>query len=687
MSFDLGKLFIDWRRIVPNGVPNPNNDYHLVLLKEICLARGIDKDVIDNVILTLEKKEIKPDTKITYKLGDKDRETTYDKAIKRDKEHPAYKAAKALQDKESGEDDGEEETEKQSTDFSTDAYADALSSNKDDDIDDSDTDTQSQQDNIVAGNPNEGDNQVKNDMLKFGYKNFKKETGTKPAPGGAGSAFNEIMSGEGVHILEENPDMTDEELAMKLYEMSEETELGKEQKGTKGILKKDMPEGFEGNEKLYSKCLVSARSARKKHERTQERIKNLQEQNKFGEPQKTSTFYGAQSSIDAQIQMIEGANTILTPKGRVVKKEDAIAFVKAGGGGMNPSDTATFVVDENGTLLIQFHSDKTTTGDIQDNSTLIKEGENYKGYLEDEDLSEEERQQANDLIDDYSKKITEIEDNYNKQAIPIAQRLEEFPIEDQVKIIEDDKGTIKQNIDAALFGAKGIKSKYEQHLNGRDPEKLSLQEKYEIIRKHVSSGQGIGSDTKVINKVGEALRKQNPDLEGLNVKKNLSDQREKVVGLQRERVNKLNEIKPGLGISMEANEAERAFHLKMMDYPPKEYEEGNPESLMGETLDVNMGGNIVNGEVLKNCLDVENTEEFKERFRLVEDDELTYSQDDPTIVTGKNVFTYAIDTETGERIDIGFKTYRSKDGAAGKTNNTMTYSTEMQNCFETGEKP
>ena len=149
MSFDLGKLFIDWRRIVPNGVPNPNNDYHLVLLKEICLARGIDKDVIDNVILTLEKKEIKPDTKITYKLGDKDRETTYDKAIKRDKEHPAYKAAKALQDKESGEDDGEEETEKQSTDFSTDAYADALSSKKDDDIDDSDTETQSQDDKKV----------------------------------------------------------------------------------------------------------------------------------------------------------------------------------------------------------------------------------------------------------------------------------------------------------------------------------------------------------------------------------------------------------------------------------------------------------------------------------------------------------------------------------------------------------
>ena len=57
MSFDLGKLFIEWRRIVPNGVPNPGNAYHLVLLKEVCLANGIDRQVVDNVILALEKKE------------------------------------------------------------------------------------------------------------------------------------------------------------------------------------------------------------------------------------------------------------------------------------------------------------------------------------------------------------------------------------------------------------------------------------------------------------------------------------------------------------------------------------------------------------------------------------------------------------------------------------------------------
>ena len=194
----------------------------------------------------------------------------------------------------------------------------------------------------------------------------------------------------------------------------------------------------------------------------------------------------------------------------------------------------------------------------------------------------------------------------------------------------------------------------------------------------------MSNDTKTINKLGLSIARNDPSIEGLDVKKNLSDQRERVVNLQRERINKLNEIKSGLGTSMEANEAERAFHLKMMDYPPKEYEEGNPESLMGAALDVNMGGNIVNGEVLRDCLGVKNTDEFKEKFRLVEEEKIT--TDEAGNVTGKVVFVYALGDDD-KRIDIGFKTYRSKAGAAGKTNNTMAYSTDMQNCFKTGEKP
>ena len=66
------------------------------------------------------------------------------------------------------------------------------------------------------------------------------------------------------------------------------------------------------------------------------------------------------------------------------------------------------------------------------------------------------------------------------------------------------------------------------------------------------------------------------------------------------------------------------------------------------------------------------------------DARFTYDANDN--VTGKKVFVYAVDSE-GKQTEIGFKTYRSKAGADGKTNNTMTYSKGMQNCFKTGEKP
>lgn len=194
------------------------------------------------------------------------------------------------------------------------------------------------------------------------------------------------------------------------------------------------------------------------------------------------------------------------------------------------------------------------------------------------------------------------------------------------------------------------------------------------------------------------LQKKDPSIEGIDVKKLISSQRKEVVNLQRERVNKLNEeiveidgVEVPLGTLMEAEETIRGFHLTLMDYPPKKYEEGNPGSMVGSALDVNMGGNIVTGETLRKCTGVENTTEMKKKFKLREpegkdkygrDARFTYdSKELDANITGKKVFVYVVD-EGGNEIEMGYKTYRSKAGATGKTNNTMTYSADMQNCFK-----
>ena len=66
MNSKINSIWLDWRDKVPSGVPNPSNDYHLALLKEVCLEQGIDQKIVDNVILVLEKDEkIDPDTPVT----------------------------------------------------------------------------------------------------------------------------------------------------------------------------------------------------------------------------------------------------------------------------------------------------------------------------------------------------------------------------------------------------------------------------------------------------------------------------------------------------------------------------------------------------------------------------------------------------------------------------------------------
>lgn len=539
----------------------------------------------------------------------------------------------------------------------------------------------------VYGTAGEGDTDVKNDMFKYGFSGYEKSTGRKPAPGSAGSAFNEIVSGEGVHILSENPNMTEEELARKMYDQYKETALGNEQSRSSGVGK--IPADIE-NDKLYSKCVISARSAKTKYDTTQKRVSELQSNGKFGSIDKIDTYYGAAESIEAQLKDINDANKVLLPNGTEVSKEDAIEFVKAGGGGMNPSDTATFAKDKSGNLLIQFHSDKTSVADIQDNSTLAQEGENYKSSIDKlEGLSDEQKTKAKELIDEYSNKMTSIEDNYNNQTAKIAGRLSELPIGPQVSVIEKDKGTLKKNVEVAIFGKDGKpKSQFREYLpDGATTDSLSMEDKYNAIRRLVADGKGKTNEIKVITKVGLAIQSKDPSIEGIDVKKLISDEREQVVNLQRERVNKLNSqasvdvdgVPVPLGRLMEAEETVRGFHLSLMDYPPKDYKKGDPSSMVGTSLDVNMGGAQVNGEKLRGCMGVNNSTEFKQKFRLNEVDEIVTDKEGN--VTGKTVFVYAIDSK-GKQIEIGKKSYRSKAGATGRTNNTFTYSTQMQKCFK-----
>ena len=81
-------------------------------------------------------------------------------------------------------------------------------------------------------------------------------------------------------------------------------------------------------------------------------------------------------------------------------------------------------------------------------------------------------------------------------------------------------------------------------------------------------------------------------------------------------------VEKGLGEMMEADESIRAFDLDLMndnDYDENDSNQNNRfKGIMDSAFDVNMGGNIVTGKVLKDCIGVKNTTEMKQKFVLQE---------------------------------------------------------------------
>ena len=699
MNTNINDILVEWAYRVKDGKPNPKSIGDKIVLESVLKDFGWNIIQRDELLKNLTEDDdwwtkLSPEQQADYI-----------------KKHPKSQKAQDAKKKEK-----EKEKEKPKAD-------------------DSGNETQSQI-NTVTGDEKEDDNKVKNEVLKHGYNGMEDATGRKPAPGTPGSAFNEITSGEGVKMLEEDESLSEKELAQKIFNQFGGSALGQEQKQTSGISDDDYPDEIidavnkaKGNGTLanpdnpealekalkdkavMSKCIIAARSAKQKHKNSVERASALQEKGLLGKETKTKTFYGADESLDAQVKVIEEAKSkgakVLLPNGKEVNPDDAIKFIKAGGGGANPSDTATFVVDENGNVMLQFHSDKISTSDIQDNSTLAKESDNYLESLDKQNMAEDDREEAKRIVNKYDEEMQKIEENYNDQATPIAKRLQELPLDEQLDVIEKDKGTLKKNVQNAIFvKASGkFKEKYRKYLpDGKEPEDLTDEEKYEMVLKLVAAGEGKVDDTKVVNKVASAVSKSNPELDGLDVKGNLASQRQKVVDLQRRRVEELNKIKvdvdgveKGAGEIMEADESIRGFHLSLMD--EHDYDENDSsessrmKGIMNGSLDVNMGGNIVDGKVLRECMNVKNTTEMKQKFVLREPEgkdkkgrDARYTYDKNDNITGKKVHVYALDSE-GKEIEIGFKTYRSKQGADGKTSNTMQYSKDMRDCFEKGEKP
>ena len=208
-----------------------------------------------------------------------------------------------------------------------------------------------------------------------------------PAPGNNSSLLNETLSMVGSEILRQNPNMSDEQL------------------------EEEMENRF-GNTKAWKEVTPATRkitleAARTKHEK----VSDAMEKAVFGKESKYKSYYGTAESLTKQHDAVmqhegpfyggngEEITSIPTdaeskiylkkykdPKtGEPISEEEAEQMLKDptnpkvirrflaltaynGGGGANPSDTATIITDGDKMMFTAF-SDKTSLGDQQANST------------------------------------------------------------------------------------------------------------------------------------------------------------------------------------------------------------------------------------------------------------------------------------------------------------------------------
>ena len=296
-------ILVEWAYRFHDGMPNPKNVQHIHELRKSMEEMNLPNNVIYQVIQNLINEEENPILKktIKYKTDDgENKEGTVGGILKKGENHPAYKQAKAMFDKDKPEPETKPEEPKiPKTPIKTD---------KDNEKEKIFTKSTDMFKGIEPGKLKQtGDYEIKNLGLEYGYSTV--EGVFKPAPGNAGSMLNEIISGEVTNILQENPNLSEEELMDTLMNQFGETKLFKQNKGSQragGIKKSEIPEGK--NPGQYSKLLIAE---------------------------------------------------VIGPNGKPVPMEEAIELINSGGGGDNPSDTATLVFDSKSNKVIMlFHSEK-----------------------------------------------------------------------------------------------------------------------------------------------------------------------------------------------------------------------------------------------------------------------------------------------------------------------------------------
>lgn len=520
------------------------------------------------------------------------------------------------------------------------------------------------------------------DALQLVKKGFQKGASYN-APGNIGSAFNEVVSNEGVMVLHKKY-MSVEELALVLFSRMRNTALGKQQKdqARDGI---DIPDEISRyDQDLYINCFLCARSAYKKYNRSKIGASILNRK------YKVKVFGGSTNDLNELAENIISADNCYiydTELGHIIRVPRLKLYLWAlsAGGGTNSGDTVILSILDNGDILYDGWSDKKSLTDIQANGTLINDFSNYMKFIcdfyESEHAVIDNFSDASRIITRYKAEVNEMEEQYKNAAIGEAKYFQSFDIK------RKEIFAIWMDIQEAFYQRNGTSnhvddSKKADGFNG------SCNLNYlDYLLEH-----GAFKSTtrcKVINRMAimERLwlryKKQQIPFE-LDTNGIISIAREIVMMKHSECIEELNScnmIYHGMDVSLGKllTTLDTVDMLQLAKINPPKNKVDFDQYLKRNTHLI-MGGVTISPELIKKSLNITDITSFVLDSEIISKERIMYDNNNK-YVTGKKIELY-IKYKDGNIRSIGHKTYRSKEGFSGKTTNTMQWSTDIVKIFK-----
>ena len=636
----IDKILEEWSYRVNDGMPNPSNPLHLIHLEESIDELHLPREFKIKFLEKVRKYVDNAKNRELNRVGDtygSDKEKS-----KGDKEKDPW-------------DDYEKNKEK---------FRDKLKKKREKDFGIGD---------VEGGEKSKGDHESKQNHIKKGFVKGA-------APGNAGSMYNEIMSGEVSDLLQDNPDATEEELVKSILDKYGDSNLAKQNSSNRmagGLKTGELPDGLPKEEReLYTKTLIAVRSGKRKYQRSQSASKDLGWKNT-----ETSEYFGDSAGLKKQEEDINSASKVVDLDGNEIPKDEIIELIRAGGGGDNPSDTATIIKNkDNGEATILFTSDKDSTNAIiAQSSTKAESTQTDDAILQlgdDGKLSSEESEAIAGERRNYASGLKEIENKLKSVTNEPANYLKDN-VDDKVvdSMVNSSAGANpRKYFDAEKKKFSSDKKipktdkKYSDFLpEGSDSPPTDKQIVQALLNYATSGVKDLtGPQQKMIGKA-------NKENGGPSVEESVEKVRKDSIELLDKQISDLDQIEVdgvGVGTYIEGNNIWKQGHMDAIGGKKGVHKHRG----MFET---NHAGLVLDGNVMKKALGVESKEDFLKKLK-VEKTQVQKSKEDR--VTGSTGLVYMMVGD--KKVPIMEKRQRTKDGPLGKLQTVYKWTPEFQQLIK-----